>query len=166
MLGPYANRTCYHAYQSGSANLTYTLSNCPYCLGEGQIHDFIFQEDGSIRTAEGADKLQQDLEKILIEKARADGYGFEFADLSGRTAGRFTEERLRAATLSSIRFLMDLQQEMQDQGVYVPPDELISEIGDVTVQAVENQPDYFRISVTLKTLSAKNAEISLAVPVR
>jgi len=164
MIGVYAKRTCYHGYQSGSEYLTYTLSNCPYCLGTGEIHDAIFMEDGNIRTVERSEKLRQELEKIFIEELRTDGYGFAYATQEGLTSSVMTETRLRQAAVTAIQFLYDLQLEAIDRGQYLPPEEQIAEIGDILITQDASDPRRYFIQVSVKTLSAVEAEISLSLP--
>ena len=139
-------------HKIGDPEVQYLLSSCPRCFGTGTYGGLAFTPDGKLSTIDTSSQLSQQIKKILIEKMRPSGYGFNTSLLSGV----IDVSKLGAIQAEVYRCLSYLQQSQLNEikaGHIYAGSEQIDSIGVVTIFQVPNQPTTVQVSATVITVA-------------
>lgn len=144
-------------HRVGDPVIAFTLENCPRCLGKGIYGGFDFTTSGKINTITGVEVLKQKIEKILVEKKRPSGYGFDYNLIN--TLPENAENVIRYEIYRCINYLIELQKKESFYGVTrSPAEELHSLIGaDIILNPAE--PRY--VTIYIYVLSTAGSKITL-----
>jgi len=149
-------------HRVGDPIISFTLENCPRCLGKGIYGGFDFTTSGKINRITGVEVLKQKIEKILVEKKRPSGYGFDY-DLIN-TLPENAENVIRYEISRCINYLIELQKKESFYGVTrSSTEEIHSLIGaDVVLNSAE--PRY--VTIYVYVLSTAGSRVSLVKELR
>jgi len=143
----------------------FTLTSCARCLGKGYYNGVQFGPDGRIITVTGVDKLSQQIVKILTEKKRPSGYGFDTNILSGVITPS-TLTAVKSEVIRCIEYLKSLQQKEKSEGfIYLPTEEIATGFPITTIDAFINpsDPRGVFVNVSILTVSGLIAEVSTQI---
>lgn len=134
----------------------YLLDSCPRCLGRGIYYDLNFNAKGLVDTVEKGNKLNQEIEKILITRLGSNKFHLEYGSLltNASTLGVdtvFRETVLKQSISGALRQLRSYQQSEVSKGKFFPPEELISTIRKI--EARTNPADPRRIDIVVEVLT-------------
>jgi hypothetical protein len=142
--------TCNHIV--GNPVVAYTITTCPRCFGLGTYGGLSFTPDGKLSTITTSSQLAQQIKKILTEKMRPSGYGFNTSLL----AGVIDPSKLGALQAEVYRCLLYLQASQQAEiraGHIYGGSERISSIGTVSVIQSSSRPTTVQVFATVVTAS-------------
>jgi hypothetical protein len=141
----------------------YTLASCPRCLGTGEYGGFSYGTDGKLFTLSGVAQLSQQIKKILTEKKRSTGYGFDFSLLSGVIdAARLTT--IQSEVVRTLNYLKALQQAEKLRGFVYLPSEEIDDLD--SVRAIQDTADPRTVFVTARVIARSGRTASITVLLR
>jgi hypothetical protein len=148
----------------GNPPVGYKLSNCPRCGGAGNYGGPNFSLSGQIVTISGGDQLAQQIKKILSERMRDTGYGFDYNLLKG-VISQSTILAVKNEILRCLNYLYTIQQREKSNGFYYNSNEELSN-GNyvVNVQQLTSEPRELLVDVVVRSVSG--AQISVTVPLR
>jgi hypothetical protein len=116
---------------------------------------------GDLETVTGLSKLSQDSVKILVTPTGSHRaipwYG---SSLSARATGAallpdFLESEVTTAVVQALQNLQTLQQQQEQTGQYLLPDEAINRIVDVSVGTQPGEPRQINVIVSIRTRSGQ-----------
>ncbi|MCK9541082.1 MAG: hypothetical protein M0R03_03530 [Novosphingobium sp.] len=149
--------TCNHLV--GNPAVSFTLQNCPRCLGKGVYGGISTDGTGDISFVEKADYLEQNIKKILISKRNNRGYGFNY-ELLKSVIDPTTTTVIKREVIRCLTFLQAQQQEDKKRGVrYLPSEEIVS-ISDVQVGTDEDDPRIVLVSLSVYTLQGNQVKVT------
>ena len=147
----------------GNPEIQYTSSTCPRCFGTNTYGGLSFTPDGKLSTLNSSSQLSQQVKKILTEKMRPSGYGFNTSLLSG-VIDRSKLDAIQAEVYRCLLYLQDAQRQEIRAGHVYGGSEQISSIGNVSVTQSKTSPTTVQVFATLVTVSG--ASISLQTPLQ
>jgi len=140
--------TCDHI--AGTEATHYTRGACPKCNGSGILGDIDINNAGKINTVSNVDVLSLKILKILLEKKRSSGYGFDYSLLQDvSSVGIITS--IKGEVVRCISYLQELQYRRERKGQFIKPQEKIRSIASLEV--VNNDPRSLKITVGVNTYS-------------
>ena len=131
--------------------------------------DLVIGSNGDFEIVENADKLIQDILKILMCPLGSNvffpWYG---SSLSGTSVGQIFDEQLKQDIIaqqinSNLETLQKLQQQQMSDGQRVTPNELLAAIQSVSVERNTVDPTFFSIDVNVITKGFQVLTASLSV---
>ena len=138
---------------------SFILSTCPRCLGRGTYNAYSIGNDGRIVTVVGVKKLVQQITKILTERKRPSGYGFDYSVLTGViTPGTLTA--VKSEVFRCVQYLKDVQQREKLEGFLYLPTEEIGHIGALDAYVSSEDPRQVFVTVSVFTLAGTTAEVN------
>jgi len=146
----------------GSPAVSYKLEDCPRCHGQGTYGSFGLSKSGSLEFVSGIDQLVQQIKKILTEKRRQSGYGFDYSVLKGV----IDSSKLLAVKNEVIRCLTyykNLQQTNKQNGFYYNPDEEIYSVDAPTI--IQDSTDLRKVAVSVNVYAVSGTSATVTVPI-
>ena len=150
--------TCNHVV--GNPAISYTLANCPRCLGKGVYGDVSFDNAGRLNILNNVLQLNQQIEKTLTENKRPSGYGFDYTLLSGTIDSGKTLAIKREVT-RVINYLINVQQNEKASGFYYRTTEEIFSLDSVDVYQDPSEPRQVIIITNITTVSGNLKTVSV-----
>jgi hypothetical protein len=136
----------------GDPIIYYTLSTCPRCFGLGTYGGLSFTADGKLSTIQASSQLSQQIKKILTEKMRPSGYGFNYSLLSG-VIDVSKLDAIQAEVYRCLSYLQNAQRQEVRSGHIYAGSEQISSIGAVSTLQSPMQPTAVQVFITVITVS-------------
>ncbi len=152
--------TCDH--RVGNPVISYEKVKCPKCKGLGVYGSIGFSGGGGVEFVKGPNMLVQQLKKLLTERRRSSGYGFDYSVLSGV----IDDSKLMAIKNEIIRCLSyykSLQQQNKLNGFYYNPDEEIYSID--TPSITQDSVDLRKVGVSLNVYSISGLRNNISIQV-
>lgn len=148
----------------------YLLDSCPRCLGRGIYYDLNFNAKGLIDTVDKGNKLNQEIEKILVTRLGSNKFHLEYGSLLMKASSLgvdsvFRETVLKQSITSALRQLRSYQQSEVSRGKFFTPEELLSQIRKVEVRTDRNDPRRIDIVVEVLTESFSPSRVELELVV-
>ena len=155
-----AQTVCNHTI--GNPLVQYTSSKCPRCFGTNMYGGLSFTSGGKLSTVVASSQLSQQIKKILTEKMRPSGYGFNISLLSG-VIDASKLGAIQAEVSRCLFYLQKLQtQEVQAGHIYAGTEQ-ISSIGTVSVIQSPIQPSFVQVFATVITVSGASMSVQTAL---
>ena len=134
----------------------YTLNTCKRCIGNGYYYDIKIGSDGDILQVSGVNKLQQELEKIIIttigDNTYHNLYGTDLHKSNlGLTSVESRETNIKTRIVNSVLRIKMLQTEEIRKGNSFSADELINNIQKIDVFDIYGSPTSIGYRVYIKT---------------
>ena len=142
----------------GNPEVQYTFSACPRCFGSNTYGGLSFTSGGKLSTLNSSSQLSQQVKKILTEKMRPSGYGFNTFLLSG-VIDASKLGALQAEVYRCLLYLQKIQaQEVQAGHIYAGTEQ-ISSVGTVSVIQSPIQPTSVQVFATVVTVSGASPTV-------
>lgn len=153
------NTKCDH--RVGKPVVGYTQNSCPRCMGTGWYGGFDFTPAGKTSIVSGGAAVIQKIQKILAEKKRPSGYGFDFDLL--RASSLESSNLIKYEINRCLTYLVVSQQQEKQQGVmFNPSEEIISVLGiDVTSNVTDPRSVIAAVSVMTKSGIAVSTTVGI-----
>lgn len=136
----------------------YDLRECPRCKGIGYYGSVSLDSSGHINIVLAGEALRQRIRKILREKLRASGYGFNY-DLLSNVVDTNTLKAIKADIIRCMEYLVTVQNQSIDDGVFFKASEILSRIQDLRVEQNKVEPRQVDIAFTAIAASGKDITI-------
>ena len=137
------------------------ITACPRCNGTGFYNTLVFSEAG-LQMLSPAYSLVQSLQKILIEKRRPSGYGFDYTLLRSVISSD-TLGAIRAEASRCILYLQKIQQNEAARGFQFSNTELIDSIDAITATQDATEPRRVYILASVSTVSGRAVTINTSL---
>ena len=145
-----AQTVCDHIV--GDSGTPYTSSNCPRCFGTNGYGGLAFTSDGKLSSLTASSQLSQQIKKILVEKMRPSGYGFNTSLLSG-VIDVSKLDALQAEVYRCLLYLQTAQQQEVRAGHIYAGTEQIGSVGTVSVLQSPTSPTAVQVFATVVTVA-------------
>jgi|GEM_PF-2607760 hypothetical protein len=139
-------------HKVGNPEVQYTSSTCPRCLGNDIYGGLSFEPSGKLSTLSYSDQLAQQIKKILTEKRRLSGYGFDYSLLSG-VIDNSKLSAIYAEVARCILYLQSNQQQEVKAGHVYAGSEQIQALSSLKVEQSTTQPQEVQVYATVQTVS-------------
>jgi len=142
----------------GIPPVNYLLKDCPRCLGTGEYGGFAPLDKGDVPVVEGVAYLKQSIKKILLEKKRFSGYGFDY-DLLRGIGDPESLLAIKREVKRCILYLKSAQQEDIKKGTKYASNEMIYDVRDIDVKFDLAEPRKLFITLNVIAVSGSNIDI-------
>lgn len=142
----------------------FILTTCPRCLGTGVYNAYSIGPDGKIVTVMGADKLAQQITKILVESRRPSGYGFDYGLLTG-VIDQSSVTAVKSEVFRCMQFLKTSQTQEKLEGFSYIPSEEIDTVSALEAFVDSADPRRINVSVAVITKAGTTATVT-NIPIR
>lgn len=142
----------------GLPAINYILEDCPRCLGKGEYGGFAPLDKGDVPLVTGVKYLEQSIKKILSEKKRSSGYGFDYTLLRG-IGDSESLLAIKREIKRVILYLKSAQEEDKKKGTIYASNETIYDVRDINVDFDSAEPRKLFITLTVIALSGSNIDI-------
>jgi hypothetical protein len=147
---------------AGDPSENFILENCPKCKGKGWYGGLTFTKFGKIEMITGAANLSQQLEKIIIERTRATGYGTNYNLLKG-VIDINSLKAINAEILRVINYYVSNQKRNEQKGfIYNITEKLIN----VNIKVTQDTSDPRNVIINIIALTQSRKEMSLNIPIK
>ena len=147
----------------GNPEIQYTSSGCPRCFGTNVYGGISFTSGGKLSTVVASSQLSQQIKKILTEKMRPSGYGFNTSLLSG-VIDTSKIGAIQAEVYRCLLYLQKIQaQEVQAGHIYAGTEQ-IGSVGTVSVIQSPTQPTAVQVFATV--ISVSGASVAVQTPLQ
>ena len=144
-------------HRVGSPVVSYTLLTCPRCLGTGEYGGIeIFS---TVTTVSGYNQVEQAIKKILSEKVRDTGYGFDYSLLRS-VIDTNTVPSIKKEIVRCIEYLRSSQQKEKARGVGYSPRELIYSIRSLEVNQSSTEPRSIIATLVVTTEAGNSIQVT------
>jgi hypothetical protein len=133
-------------------------------LGTDEYHAYSIGHDGKIVVVAGSNKLAQQIAKILTEKKRTTGYGFDLSVLTG-TLDQSSITAVKSEVFRCMQYLMSIQNQERLEGYAYIPSEEISSVSSLDAYIASDDPRKMYVSVAVVTKAGTTAAVS-NIPIR
>lgn len=144
-------------HRVGNPIISYTQENCPRCLSKGYYGGIDFDFSGKISTVSNGEGLAQKIKKILTEKKRPSGYGFDYSLVINASVNKETIVRYEVSRC--LNYIQNLISSEKSRGIKFNPSEEIQSIENIKVNINENDPREVIVYVTVITKSGTTLSI-------
>jgi hypothetical protein len=147
----------------GNPPVPYKLESCPRCNGTGVYGGPDFSLGGQISTVRGSSQLEQQIKKILTERIRETGYGFDFSVLKG-IISQGTLLVVKQEIFRCLDYLYGIQQSEKANGFYYNSNEEIA-AGRfvVNVYQLPDEPRELVAEVSVRTVSGAQTSVTVSL---
>lgn len=138
-------------HRVGNPVVSYILETCPRCLGSGYYGGIDFNFLGKISISSNEKGLAEKIKKVLTEKKRSSGYGFDYDLIRSITTNR--ELVVKAEVTRCLDYIEKLIKREKSRGIKFNPSEEIQSIDSIRVSTDTSDLRELQVYITLTTKS-------------